>query len=119
MSYQKFGNKPTIVDGIKFSSHLEATRYQQLMLLEKAGEISCLQLQPEFQIAKGWINPKTGEKIKSRFYVGDFEYFDPKIQRFVVEDTKGMETPEFRLKWDLVRSLYREIEFRKVTREDV
>lgn len=119
MSYQKFGNKPTEVNGIKFQSRLEADRYQQLLLLEKAGEISALVLQPEFQILRGWVNPETGEKIKSRFYVGDFSYVDENTGRLVVEDTKGMETAEFRLKWSLVKSQYPQYDFRKVTREDV
>ena len=52
MSYQKFGNKPTIVDGIKFSSRLESERFTQLKLLEQAGEICGLMLQVEFQILK-------------------------------------------------------------------
>lgn len=119
MSYQKFGNKPTIVNGIKFASRLESERFQQLRLLEQAGEISGLMLQVEFQILKGWTNPETGERIKSRHYVADFVYHDRSTGRFVIEDTKGMETAEFRLKWDYMRSQYPEYEFRKVTREDV
>ena len=119
MSYQKFGNKPTIVDGIKFQSRLEADRFVQLRLLEKADEITALVLQPEFQILRGFINPDTGEKTRSRFYVGDFQYIDNATNKMIVEDTKGMETPEFRLKWDLVKSLYPQYEFRKVTRDMV
>lgn len=119
MSYQKFGNKPVVVNGIRFQSRLESERYQQLMLLERAGEISGLVLQPEYQILQGFINPETGEKVKSRFYVGDFRYIDNATNKMIVEDTKGMETPEFRLKWSLVKSLYPQYEFRKLTRKDV
>lgn len=115
----KYGAKKTTVNGITFDSRLEADRYQQLLLLEKVGEISALVLQPEFQILRGWVNSETGEKIKSRFYVGDFCYIDENTGRLVVEDTKGMETAEFRLKWSLVKSQYPQYEFRKVTRDDV
>jgi len=115
----KYGAKKTTVDGITFDSKLEAERFQQLRLLEKAGEITGLVLQPEFQILQGWVHPETGEKTKSRFYIGDFRYIDNATNKMVVEDTKGMETPEFRLKWDLVRSQYPQYEFRKITREDV
>ena len=115
----KYHAKKTEVNGITFDSKLEAERFTQLLLLEKAGEIQCLRLQPEFQILKGFINPETGEKIRSRFYVGDFSYLDNAKERVVVEDVKGMETSEFRLKWDLVKSQYPEFEFRKVTRDEV
>jgi hypothetical protein len=115
----KYNAKRTVVNGITFASRLEAERYQQLMLLERADEISGLVLQPEFQILQGWIHPETGEKIKSRFYVGDFRYIDNATNKMVVEDTKGIETAEFRLKWSLVQSQYPQYEFRKLTRKDV
>ena len=35
----KYGNKKTIVDGIPFDSKKEAARYQELRLLDEAGEI--------------------------------------------------------------------------------
>ena len=119
MSYQKFGNKPTVVNGIKFQSKLESDRFQQLLWLEKAEEITGLVLQPEFQILKGYRVASTGEKVRSRFYIADFMYFDTRLNKWIVEDTKGMETSEFRLKWDVVRSEYPEYEFRKVTRDMV
>ena len=115
----KYNAKKTTINGITFASRLEATRFQQLRLLEKAGEISSLTLQPEFQIFQGYIDPDTGEKTKSIFYVGDFRYCDIANRRIIVEDTKGMETPEFRLKWKLVQSQYPQYEFRKVTRDMV
>jgi len=138
----KYHSKKTEVNGIVFDSKLESDRFQQLLLLEQAGEISGLQLQVEFQILKGWKNPgiisecgidedgdtvyhitetpsKAGERIKSRFYVADFVYYDTRTKHWVIEDTKGMETAEFRLKWAMVKSLYPQYEFRKVTRDDV
>ena len=115
----KYGAKKTTVNGITFDSKLESERYEQLMLLEKADEITGLQLQVEFQILKGWKSPDTGEKIRSKNYVADFVYIDNATNKMVVEDTKGMETAEFRLKWDLARSQYPQYEFRKVTRDMV
>lgn len=115
----KYHAKKTQVNGITFDSRLEAERYQQLMLLARAGEIQGLHLQPEFQIIQGWVDCETGEKTRSRFYVGDFMYIDKNCERIIVEDVKGMETPEFRLKWDMVKSQYPQYEFRKVTRDDV
>ena len=117
--YQKFGAEKTEVNGIKFASRLESERYKQLKLLESAGAISDLKLQVEFQIFKGYINPDTGEKTRSTTYVADFSYTDIENHSQVVEDTKGVETPDFRLKWKLVQSQYPEYVFRKVTREMV
>lgn len=138
----KYHAKKTVVNGIMFDSRLEADRYQQLLLLEKAGEITGLMLQVEFQILKGWTNPgivsedgidedgdtiyritetptKAGERIKSRFYIADFVYYDTGLKNWVIEDTKGIETADFRLKWDYMKSIYPEYEYRKVRREDV
>lgn len=115
----KYHAKKTTIGNITFDSKIEATRYQQLRLLEQAGEITALRLQPEFQIFTGYRDAETGEKERSRFYVGDFQYIDNATNRIIVEDTKGMETPEFRLKWAMVKSLYPQYEFRKVTRDEV
>ena len=115
----KYNAKKTVVNGITFSSKLESERYQQLMLLERAGEISGLQLQVEFQIFKGYISPDTGEKTKSVTYIADFVYINNGTNQMIVEDTKGVETPDFRLKWKLAKSQYPEYEFRKVTRDDI
>ena len=115
----KYQNSKTTIDGMTFASRLEAERYQQLKLLEMAGEISDLHCQHELQIFQGFINPSTGEKKRSSFYLGDFFYVDVRNHKIVIEDTKGMETPEFRLKWKLVQSQYPEYEFRKVTRDMV
>lgn len=115
----KYHAQKTTVDGITFDSRLEGERFQQLRLLEKAGEIWQLRLQVELQIFCGYINPDTGEKTKSSFYIADFMYTDMENRKIIVEDTKGMETPEFKLKWKLVQSMYPQYEFRKVTRDMV
>ena len=39
-NFNKFGAKRTTIDGITFDSKLEADRYIQLKLLEKAGKIT-------------------------------------------------------------------------------
>jgi len=41
---------PITVDGRRFPSKREAKRYGELMLLQRAGEISDLQLQPAFPV---------------------------------------------------------------------
>lgn len=54
MKYNKYGNIKTVIDGIKFDSKRESERYLELKLLEKAGEISDLKLQPRFILQHGF-----------------------------------------------------------------
>ena len=44
----KYNSKKTVVDGQKFDSKKEANRYQELVLLEKAGVIKNLSRQVKF-----------------------------------------------------------------------
>lgn len=48
----KYRNKKIVVDNIKFDSNLEATRYRQLKLLQRAKQISNLRLQVPFYYKK-------------------------------------------------------------------
>lgn len=95
-SKSKYRAVPTFVDGIRFASKAEAKRYQELKLLERAGEISRLELQPRYDIT---IN---GTKVCT--YVGDFRYFTKDKQ--VLEDVKGVKTPVYRIKRKLLSALY-------------
>lgn len=98
----KYRNTPTIVDGIRFASKREAKRYQELRLLERAGEISALQLQPRF--------PIIAEGIPICTYIGDFSYWTSgknEAQKFIVEDSKGVRTDLYRIKRKLVKALYK------------
>ena len=96
----------TTVDGIAFASRAEARRYKELRLLERAGEISRLELQPVFPVT---IN---GALICK--YVADFVYFADGAR--VVEDVKGMVTPVYRLKKKLVEALYPGVKIVEVRR---
>lgn len=104
MAYKKYGNRKTIVNGIKFDSKAEAERYRELRLLEKAGEIKDLILQPEFLLQdKFRYNGKTERAVK---YIADFKYFDIAKGVYVVEDVKGVETEAFRIKRKLFLKQY-------------
>jgi hypothetical protein len=92
----KYRAIPVEIDGIRFASQAEGRRYCQLKLLERAGEISRLELQPRYDI--------TINGVKVCTYVGDFRYMTK--DRVVTEDVKGVRTPIFRLKKKLVESLY-------------
>lgn len=101
----KYSAIKTEVDGIIFDSKREATRYQDLRVMQQAGLITDLTLQPEFQLI---VN---GVKIAA--YRGDFEYRE-NGQR-VIEDTKSDFTCRlmwYRMKKKLMLALY-QIEIRE------
>lgn len=106
----KYHNKKTVVDNIKFDSKLEADRYSELKLLERAGEIFDLKLQPRFLLQPNFkYKNKTYRKIE---YVADFEYICN--GQVVVEDSKGFKTDVFKIKEKLLLCKYPEIDFRLV-----
>ena len=96
MKPNKYGAKPKTVDGIRFASTKEANRYQELKLLERAGHIRNLELQPRFDLIVNGVN--------CGFYKADFRYFEG--QKRITEDCKGVRTPTYVLKRKLVAALY-------------
>lgn len=114
----KYYNKKTYTsDGIKHDSQKEATRWAELKLLQRAGEISDLQRQVEFELIPNQyevverVSKKTGEPLvpetklieRKVCYIADFVYTDKNGNR-VVEDTKSeiTQTPVFVVKRKLM-----------------
>ena len=105
----KYGNRKTRTsDGILHDSRKEALRWTQLLLLERAGEITDLKRQVEFLLIPDQREPSTevyqkGEKKgtpkegklleRKVVYVADFVYNDTKTGKRVVEDVKGYRDP--------------------------
>lgn len=94
----KYKNTPTIIDGIRFASKREAKRYQELKLLERAGEISFLELQPKYKLyfQGKWMFT----------YIADFTYVDERTHKEVTEDAKGIKTQVYRLKKKFIEEAY-------------
>ena len=116
---RKYGNKKYPVDGIVFDSMREAHRYQELKALQKAGIIQELQLQVKFVLipaqyeegtgvyrkGKNKGNPKAGKLLERECsYIADFTYLENGI--LVVEDAKGVRTPEYIIKRKLMLFLH-------------
>jgi hypothetical protein len=92
----KYGAKKTEVDGVVFDSQREANRYIQLRYLLNSGEIRELQLQVAFELNEGGTH--------SLRYVADFTYYT-KDGEYVVEDSKGFRTKEYRKKRKLMKEV--------------
>lgn len=111
----KYHAQPTVIDGIRFASKAEAKRWQELVLLERAGYIRDLKRQVPFELAPAviFMQPKKRKKPALR-YVADATYTDAMTGEFVVEDVKGgAATPLFRAKKHLMRAIHG-IEVREV-----
>ena len=107
-SRPKYGNKKVTIQGIKFDSKWESQRYLYLKSLERAGTIRDLELQVRFNLM---VND---QKICA--YIADFCYEREDkdgVWHYVVDDAKGVETPEFKLKKKLMkRSLLQDVHIR-------
>ena len=104
----KYRNKKVQVDMYVFDSIAESRRYKELKLLEKAGEIQDLELQPHFLLQESFKkNGKTYRKIE---YIADFKYTEN--GKTIVEDVKGIQTDVFKLKHKLFEKKYPDLELR-------
>jgi hypothetical protein len=83
----KYKNKKTTINNIKFDSQDEANFYQYLLQLN----IESIILQPKFTLQPKFIDNK-GNKIREINYIADFQICGD------VFDVKGMTTKDFLIK---------------------
>ena len=118
--YRKYHNTKTIADGIKFDSKLEAERYAQLKILERAGAIRSLELQPSFELLPSFR--KNGKTWRKTVYKADFRYILCEDDITIIEDVKGSIAviPDvFRLKQKLFEYKYQDYTISIVTSKDI
>jgi len=94
---QKYNAQRTTVDGITFDSAKEARRWQELRLLERAGEITDLRRQVVVPLdgRNGPLLTRTGRKMRLTV---DFAYTDLKTGLTIYEDAKGMPTRDYEVR---------------------
>lgn len=106
-------------DGSIFDSMKEARRYEQLLLLQKAGKITSLQRQVAYELLPNQYETytrysKKGERLKDGTklverkveYVADFVYTDTETGENIVEDAKGVRTKEYIIKRKLMYAIH-------------
>ena len=106
-------------DGSVFDSMKEARRWEQLLLLQKAGKITSLQRQVAYELLPNQYETyprysKKGERLKDGTklverkvdYVADFVYTDAETGENIVEDTKGVRTKDYVLKRKLMYAVH-------------
>lgn len=87
-----------------FDSEKESRRWQELLLMQRAGAISHLERQVKFELIPaqrepdrtgargGTIRGKTIERAAT--YIADFSYYDKATNKTIVEDVKGYRDSE-------------------------
>lgn len=99
----KFKSKKITVDGICFSSKVEAKYYNKLKMDKAKGLIENFELQPKYILQEKFINA-FGKQIRAITYVADFLVYNLDNTLTVI-DIKGYPTQEARLKrkiWEYV-----------------
>jgi len=99
--YNKYNAKKTEFMGYKFDSKWEAERYGQLSSMALAGVVKDLQRQVKYEIV---VN-----NYKICNYIADFVYIlvhENGKEEKIVEDAKGVQTTDFKLKMKLVKALF-------------
>lgn len=98
-SMSKYRSRKITRDGITFDSVKEYKRFQELALLERAGQVSDLQRQVKFELIPSQrVNGKVVERPCT--YIADFVYCQDGQK--VVEDTKGFKTKDYIIKRKLM-----------------
>ena len=111
----KYRNRKILIDNHRFDSELEATRYCQLKLLQRAKQISNLRLQVPFLLQESF--KKNGKTHREINYIADFVYEEN--GQTIVEDTKGMKTETFKIKQKLFEYKYPDLNLKIITREEI
>lgn len=106
----KYHNRKVRRDGLTFDSKKEHKRYNELLLLEQAGEIANLRRQVKFVLIPTQREPsqigtrggvKKGKLLERECsYIADFVY--SQNGKMVVEDTKGLRTKDYIIKRKLM-----------------
>lgn len=112
---RKYHNEPGTRGKLHFDSKKEARRYDELMVLLRAGQIRKLELQKQFTLQESYITPE-GERVRAIKYVADFAYeraTEPDVSGEVhwlpvVEDTKSpaTRTDKYKIKAKLMKARF-------------
>ena len=103
----KYQNQKAERGEIHFDSQKEARRYDELLLMLRAGEIRDLRLQPQFTIQESYVT-ETGERVRAIRYTADFSYIREVSGEKIVEDVKSgpTRTKEYLRNRKFMRSMY-------------
>lgn len=106
-----FAKPTTCIHGHKHASKREAVRCVELHILQQAGEIADLEVEPTYHFSVNGTFLKMGNGQKAK-YRPDFIYTEKGQE--VAEDVKGFIVRDFPLRAALFRACYPHIDLRVV-----
>lgn len=111
--------KTKTTDGLIFDSTREARRWEQLLLMQKAGQIKDIQRQVEYELIPAQYESyerysKKGKRLKDGVhlierevkYIADFVYTKVETGETIVEDAKGVRTKDYTIKRKLMLAVH-------------
>ena len=102
----KHRNTPTVIGAEKYRSKREAKRHQELLLLQRAGQIAGLVREVPFVLAPAVRFAAERRQKPALRYFADFVYSDVVTGAVVIEDAKGDRTDVYRIKKHLMKSIH-------------
>lgn len=88
-----------------FDSIGEYERWQDLLLLQRAGVIVGLKRQVKYELIPTMKTP-SGKTMRGVTYVADFRYYDSRKGEWITEDYKGFRTGEYKIKKKMMLAKY-------------
>jgi len=109
----KMHNEIDYRGNIRFQSKKEARRYDELMIMLRAGEIKDLRLQHDCTLQEAYTTPQ-GKRVRAIRYKADFTYYRrtaPDTYGYphwvlVVEDAKGRRLETYKMKAKMFQEKY-------------
>lgn len=100
----KYGNQKVIIDGEKVAdSKHEFRRLNDLIALQRAGQIKDLQTQVRYKLIPA--QKICGVKVRGTDYVADFVYWTSE-GKLICEDAKGHKTADYIIKRKLMKMIH-------------
>ena len=105
MKRNKYSAVKTVVDGYTFDSKREAAVYAELKLRERAGEISCVKVHPQYRFEK---DDPDGLPVLIQKYKADFSFLElahaQGEEPYWVERVVDVKSPVTAKKLDYIRT---------------
>lgn len=100
--------------GRTWDSRKELAEYENLLLLQRLGEVTKIELQPKYVLQEAYV--RDGKKIRELAYIADFRVTmtDGSIIVIDVKSKATEKNKEYRIKRKLLLYKYRDIDFREI-----